>query len=105
MLSQPCQAVGICKWLGRRSDYPGVARQLAFKAKPAVHPAQRRIKWKERNADLLQQIDPVIAAAEVFALMQHNLLQIGWRKLRKEPLWYEKARRKEADHAGRIHIL
>src|SRR6185437_3369944 len=71
---------------------------------PAVHPEQRWIEWKQRDADLLQQIDPVVPAAEVFALMQYDLLQIRWRKLRKEPLWYEKARGEEADHARRIHI-
>src|SRR6185437_6150591 len=71
---------------------------------PAVHPEQRWIEWKQRDADLLQQIDPVVPAAQVFALMQYDLLQIRWRKLRKEPLWYEKARREEADHARRIHI-
>jgi hypothetical protein len=83
MLRQPCQAVGIIESCRRRGNHAGIAGKLTLKAQPPIQPKQCWIEGKQGEADFLEQIYPVIATAQVLALVQDDLLQFQRSKPRK----------------------
>lgn len=53
-----------------------VARELPLDAQAALDPVEHGIKREENQADLLDEIRPVIAAAKMLHLMEHDLLEL-----------------------------
>ena len=76
-LGQACEAGRVGARRLRSAHHALVAGHLALAAKAALHPCERGIQWEENQGKLLQKIDPVIVAAQVFGLMQDHLFELA----------------------------
>ena len=103
-LGQAGEAGRVGAWRLRPVDHALVAGHLALAAKAALDPCERGIQWEENQGKLLQEIDPVVAAAQVFGLMQNHLFEFGRREAGEEPVRNKNTRREEADDAGTIEM-
>ena len=81
-----------------------VAGHLALAAKAALNPGQAGVQGEENQADFLQQIRPVVTAAQVLGFMQHDLVELPGSEAGEEPVWNENARGKEADDTGTFKL-
>jgi len=93
--------------LGRvgRVEHALVAGKLALEAQPALDPGQRRVSAETRPARSLQQVQPIVGAAQVACLVQHNLLQLGGGELLDQPARDQNFGRKEANDAGAVDLI
>jgi len=82
-----------------------VAGKLALDAETAFDPVEDGIQREEDEADLLNKVGPVVAAAEMLELVQENLLEL----LRGESLEQGKGEKDsgavKADDAGAVDVL
>ena len=83
-------------------DHAFITGHLALPAEPPLHPRQRGIQRKQNQAQLLNQVAPVVAAAQVFGLMQNNLFQLAEGQPSPEPLWNQDSRLEKTDHTRPI---
>ena len=79
-----------------------VASHLTLAAQAAFDPHQRRVQWEQNQGQLLEKIGPIVAAAQVFGLVQNHLLKFARRQAREEPFRNQNARREKANHAGAV---
>ena len=74
-LRQPREAKRVGLAAGAGLHHAIVAGQFALGAQPPLHPQQHRVQGEKHQADLLQEVGPVVAAAQVLHLVQDHLLQ------------------------------
>ena len=100
MLGQPGQAncIGLPSKAGAQDAV--VAGELTLRTEPPFYTEQHGIQREERQANLLQQIRPIVATAEMFHLVQDYLLQLQRREFLKERGRDEDAGAEEAEYAG-----
>jgi hypothetical protein len=92
--------------LSRRSKAQDavVAGKFAFDAEATLDPVEGRVEGEEDEADLLEEIGPVVPTTEMlhlvekdmFELLRRELFEQGWRK--------QNARVEERDDAGAVYI-
>src|SRR5580692_1265780 len=91
--------------LARGPQNAVVAGQLALRAQPPLNPQQRGVQRKKHKCNLLQQVGPVVGAAQMLHLVQHNLTQLVF----TQPLhqyWREKdAGMEKSKNAGTFNLL
>ena len=76
-----------------------VAGKFAFEAETALDPDEDRVEGKEDEAELLEEVEPVVTAAEMLDLVQDDLVELRAGELFEDACWDEDARGKEADYA------
>ena len=84
------------------ADDAFVAGHLALAAEAVLDPCERGVQREKNQGKLLQQIGPVVAAAQVLRFMEDNVLEFAGREALKEPVGDEDARCEEADDAGAV---
>ena len=82
-----------------------IAGQLAVQRELAIQPENGRAQGEEHQAELPEEVDPIIAATEVFALVQQNLPEFGGAEHGEEAAWKQDARTEEAGHAGSVEVI
>src|ERR1700733_3874390 len=83
----------------RDADDGLIARHLPLQAELALHPEQYRVQRKDDQAEFLQQVGPIISAAQMLRFVQHDLLQLTLREPVEEPCGNKDARRQKTDDA------
>jgi hypothetical protein len=84
------------------ADDSVVASHFALGAETALEPPERRVERENDQAKLLQQVGPVIHAAKMLRLMQHDLLKFGRGEPIEEPIGNQDAWAEKADHAWAV---
>ena len=82
-----------------------IASHFALAAQTMLKPCQSRIEREDDEAELLEEVGPVVAAAEMFGFVEDDLPELGRREARKQPVRNEDARREKANDAGSIKGL
>jgi hypothetical protein len=67
------QGVGLATATGAQNAV--VAGQFALRAKAAFDPEEHRVDGEQNQADFLQEVGPVVGAAQVLHLVDYHLLQ------------------------------
>jgi hypothetical protein len=104
MLSKPGEANGVGFATKTGAQHAVVAGQFTLRAEAVIYPEENGIQWEKRQADLLQQIGPIVTAAEVLHLVQDYLLQLERREFFQERRWNEDTRAEETKHAGPLYF-
>jgi hypothetical protein len=103
-LGKSGEASGVCSRGFRPADYAVVTRYLALGAEAALEPPERWIEREGGQAELLQQVCPVVPATKMLRLVQHNLLKLSRGEPAQQPGGNQDARAEEADDAGAVEI-
>ena len=51
--------------------------ELALRGKTALEPKQNGVEGEEDEGEAAEEVGPVVATAEVFELVEENLMQLG----------------------------
>src|SRR4051812_40195254 len=92
VLGQPCKAVGVFERVETMGYDSRVAGEFALERKTTVNKEKRWVQGEDCKTHLQCEVDPIVAAAEVFALMKDNLVKLGFGELGEESLCDEKPR-------------
>jgi len=70
-----------------------------------LQPRESGIQGEDDEAKLLDEVGPVVAAAEMFGFVENDLPEFGGRETGEQPLRNEDARGEKADDAGAVECL
>ncbi|MGA8672716.1 MAG: hypothetical protein WB679_22765 [Terracidiphilus sp.] len=104
-LGEAGEAGGVRAWSLGDADYGFIAGHLALLRELTVNPPKRGIQREENQAKLLGEIGPVIETAEVFCLMENDLIELSLSEAHEQPIRNEDAWGEEADDTGAIQIM
>jgi hypothetical protein len=104
-LGEAGEAGGVRAWSLGDADYGFIAGHLALLRELTVNPPKRGIQRKENQAKLLGEIGPVVETAEVFGLMENDLIELSLTEAHEQPIRNEDAWGEEADDTGAIQIM
>jgi hypothetical protein len=92
--------------LARRGEVQDavVAGEFALDAEAALDPVEDGVEGEEDEADLLEEIGPVVPATEMLHLVEKDLFELLRRELFEQSWGKENAGVEEADDAGAVHI-
>jgi hypothetical protein len=81
-----------------------IAGEFTLHAETLLDPEQYGIERKENKGDLLEEIGPVVAAAEMLHLMEDDLFQLLGGELCQKVGGNKDPRMEESDDAGTIEM-
>ena len=101
-LGKTGEAGGVGPRCVRDADDAFIAGHFALAAETMLDPGQGGAEWEDDKAELLKEVGPVVAAAEVLGFVEDNLLELTGCEARKKPFRDEDARQEEADDTGAV---
>jgi hypothetical protein len=82
-----------------------VAGELALKAEAALDPEEGGVEREEDKSELLEEVEPVVCAAEVGAFVEDDLVELVGGEALEEPAGDEDLGGEEADDAGAVDFV
>jgi hypothetical protein len=104
-LGESGQACGIGTGGLGAADDRVVAGHLALGAKATLEPPEGRIQGEGDEAKLLQEVGPVVEAAQVLCLVKHDLLELSRGKAGEQPGGEQDSRAEETNDTGAIEMV
>ena len=104
MFSERGEAGGIGAGCVRDANDAFVAGHFAALAELAFDEPERGVQGEKHEAEFLQKVGPVVAAAEMFRLVENDLVEFAGCEAREEPIGNKDAGREEADDAGAVDV-
>ena len=101
-LGEAGEASGIGAWSIGDADDAFITGHLAFAAETVLDPGESGVQREDDEAKFLEEVGPVVVAAQVFGFVEDDLLEFARCDTGEEPLGNEDARREESDDAGAV---
>ena len=101
-LGKAGEASGIGAWSVGDAYDTFITGHLALAAETMLDPGESGVQREDDKAEFLEEVGPVVVAAEVLGFVEDDLLEFAGCDTGEEPLGNEDARREKADDAGAV---